>query len=182
MKIASDMSSGTIKKSGQVACKSSWSHTGWDGQVNYAKHNVYMSWFRCSGEWEYQESIPDLIQKLRDLCKALFAGIDYFLGIRQLSVLECYMFMHISYWGEHSLFEVRTRVSKKISNLDVNGRSTNVDVPGLLVVYQYVGMYNMSNDDHREVYKSTLPSVAHHAVSHIFPCPVSLLLNYALRP
>lgn len=92
-----------------------------------------------------------MIQKRRYLPITSFAGIDHCPGILPRPILKWYIFMHSDDWGEDSLFEVHGHVSKKIVNRDANGRSTNVDVPGLLVWWQDIGMYNMINGDLLEV-------------------------------
>lgn len=96
------------------------------------------------------------------------------------SFIDCYMFMHSADRDEDALFEFHAPISKKVVGRDVNGRSTNVDVPGIIVGWNYVGMYNMSNDNGREVYKSAPPSIAPHVVSRTLPCPTPPLVNYAL--
>lgn len=112
-----------------------------------------MRWVRFSGELEYHARIPDLMKKLADQPTKWFAGIDHCTGILPRPILQWYMFMHSDYWDEDTLFEVHARISKKIVIRDGNGRCTNVDVPGLLVGWKDVGIYNVSNDDRRAFYK-----------------------------
>lgn len=50
------------------------------------------------------------------------------------------MFMNSEDLDEDALSEVRECVSKKIMTRDATGRSTNVDVPGILVGLKDVGM------------------------------------------
>lgn len=63
------------------------------------------------------------------------------------------MFTRREDWDGDALFEARPRVSKKMVNRDQEGRSKSVDFQGVLVDWEAMGMYNMSNEDRRDVYK-----------------------------
>lgn len=181
VKMANDMSSGTIKKSHQTPWKLRCAHTGRDGQLHYVKQLADTRWFRCFGVLKYQARIPNFIQKLRDLPTTSSAGIDYCSGILLRPILQWYMFMNSEDLDGDALFEVCARVSKKIETRNANGRSKSVGVPGLLVGWKYVDMYAKNNDDRRVVCKLKKTSVARHEVSHILPFPTPTLVNYALR-
>lgn len=70
---------------------------------------------------------------------------------------------------------------KKVVGRDANGRSRNVKLSGIMVGYQDVGMYNMTNDNRRAVCKTAPTSVAHHGLSGILPYHNPPIVNYALR-
>lgn len=160
--MANDSGSGTVKKSRQNAWKARWAHTGQDGRNHLATQPSDKRRVRCSVEVEYQGGIGGLMEKLRDLLSKEFVCINRRPGVLLRPITSWYMFMNYEYWDEDALFEHRTRASRTICQRDANGRPKYVSVPGIIVGWQEVGMYQLNAEERGQVYFGTPPQGGRH--------------------